>query len=252
MTINGTNDGPTLAAVVTGGVDPNDFDTLQSDVNNSPGFNGDQNDNILIGGSASQNIDGNGGNDTIYGRAGNDTLSGSNGNDLIYGQVGTDSINGNNDNDTLYGGSGDDILVGGNGLDKLFGGSGSDTLTGEGDADTLIGGYGADILTGNGGADLFKFLSELDRGDRVTDFLRADGDKFDVGAIDANTTNGAAVDAFHWGGTTATANSLWYSVSGGTTTVYGDTDGDVNTVEFYFTVDGSVPLVNTDFIGIGP
>jgi len=61
----------------------------------------------------------------------------------------------------------------------------------------------------------------------------------------------AGDQAFAWGGTTATANGLWYSTSvGHDTVVYGDTDGDVNTIEFYITITGTnqLPLVSTDFI----
>ena len=216
ITINGHTDGVTLAPLADPTLaDPNDFDSL--------------------GNPAGQNLSkaGTNGNDTLYGGAGNDTINGGGGNDTIYGGSGVDNVDGNGDNDTLYGGSGNDTLQGSNAND------------------VLIGGFGADTLTGGNGDDIFRFLSELDRGDRVSDFSRSLLEKFDVSAIDANKAT-AAVDAFHWGGLNATPNGLWYSVSGGSTTVYGDTDGDVNTVEFYFTVDGTVPLVNLDFIGIGP
>ena len=255
VTINGTNDGPTLAPLADPNLaDPNDFDNGRggvggTDVNNNAVIIGDGNNNTIVGGSADQTIDGKNGNDIIFGRGGVDTISGNNGVDTIYGQVGNDILKGDADNDTLYGGSGNDSLVGDGGDDTLFGGSGTDTLVGGNDADVLVGGYGADSLTGNGGADIFRFLSELDRGDTVTDFRRTEGDKFDVSQIDANKSV-AGDQAFAWGDTTATANGLWYSTSGGNTVVYGDTDGDVNTIEFYFTITGTnqLPLVSADVI----
>ena len=213
VTINGANEPvttPTLAPVVDSG-DPNNNDPFGNSTSTS--FNGD-----------------NSANDTLYGGAGNDTISGNGGNDVIYGGSGNDNINGNNDNDTLYGGDGIDNLSGNNGID------------------TLIGGYGGDTLTGNNENDVFKFLSVNDRGDTITDFA-GDPEKIDISAIDAN---GALVNdqAFAWGGTTATANGVWYSPDAlGDLHVYADTDGNTATAEFWFTVTGSVSSLSAnDFV----
>ena len=209
VTVNGHTDGVTLAAVVTGGGDPNDFDNL--------------------------------------GAATGDVLTGNSSIDVIFGGAGDDRINGNGGGDRLYGGSGNDFINGQGDDDTLYGGSGSDDLTGAQGIDALIGGYGADNLTGSQGNDTFRFLSELDRGDTITDFTSG-ADKLDLSAIDANTTNGAGNDTFAFGGTTPTANGIWTVASGANTLVYADTDGDVNTVEFYFTlVNTPTPPPVTDY-----
>ncbi|MBF9152122.1 beta strand repeat-containing protein [Novosphingobium jiangmenense] len=216
VTINGANDAPTLAPVVTT-ADPNDND-------NGVGSNG------VAATSANQTIDGANGNtaDTLYGGGGNDT------------------INGLNANDTLYGGSGNDTLNGGAQNDTLYGGSGNDTLNGDNNNDTLIGGYGADTNTGGTGTDTFKFLSVNDRGDTITDFA-GNPEKIDVSAIDANGSL-AGDQAFAFGGTTAIANGIWYAVDGTTLHVYADTNGDTSTAEFWFDITGSVTsLAAADF-----
>jgi VCBS repeat-containing protein len=216
VTINGANDAPTLAPVVTT-ADPNDND-------NGVGSNG------VAATSANQTIDGANGNTA----------------DMLYGGGGNDTINGLNANDTLYGGSGNDTLNGGPQNDTLYGGSGNDTLNGDNNNDTLIGGYGADTNTGGGGTDTFKFLSVNDRGDTITDFAGSP-EKIDVSAIDANGSL-AGDQAFAFGGTTATANGIWYAVDGSTLHVYADTDGNTSTAEFWFDITGSVTtLAAADF-----
>jgi Ca2+-binding RTX toxin-like protein len=69
---------------------------------------GNNQDNLIIGGSGRNRLQGLGGNDTIEGNSGNDRIEGGAG------------------NDTLLGGTGDDVLIGGAGLDTLTGGSGRD------------------------------------------------------------------------------------------------------------------------------
>ncbi len=95
---------------------------------------------------------------------------------------------------------GDDVITGTDGNDELSGGAGNDTiaglggndlLNGEADNDTLRGGAGTDILTGGTGADAFIWDSRFETAigsarDVVTDFLRTDGDKINISAIDAN------------------------------------------------------------------
>ncbi|MBD0274831.1 MAG: calcium-binding protein [Acetobacteraceae bacterium] len=105
---------------------------------------------------------------TRAGGAGNNTLSGSAGDDVLSGGGGSDRLSGGAGNDTLSGGAGGDILSGGGGSDRLSGGA------------------GADHLFGGAGADTFAFASVADRGDRVQDFRRAEGDRIDLSAIDAD------------------------------------------------------------------
>lgn len=112
--------------------------------------------------------------------AGAATLSGTGGADTLVGQEETDRLLGNAGDDLLFGGVGNDSLSGGSGADTLVGGSGRDTLTAGSGDDRLIGGPGGDVLTGADGADLFIFLSSGDRGDRITDFDAAEGDRLDL------------------------------------------------------------------------
>lgn len=91
-------------------------------------YEGDAQDNVIIGSNQA---------DQIYGLSGNDTLNGGNQNDTLYGGTGNDTLNGENGSDTLYGDEGSDILNGGTGNDTLIGGAGDDTLTGGNGADTF-------------------------------------------------------------------------------------------------------------------
>lgn len=98
------------------------------------------------------------------------------------GSPGDDQINGTDGNDDLSGGAGNDTIAG-------LGGD--DLLNGEADNDTLRGGAGTDTMTGGTGADAFIWDSRFETTvgsarDVVTDFLRTDGDKINVSAIDAN------------------------------------------------------------------
>ena len=118
-------------------------------------------------------------------------------------------------------------------------------ITGGSADDNIYGGYGADILTGDSGNDTFIFLSTNDTGDTITDF--GDGnDKINLAAIDADNSL-AGDQAFVFGGTTATANGVWYEVSGGNRTVYLDTNGDTSNAELVLYLRGNTALLGTDF-----
>ena len=213
ITINGANDVATLPAVYTGIGDPNDYDNL--------------------GNSAGTTINGTNSNtaDTLYGGAGNDTINGLNGADILYGGTGNDILDGGSQNDTLYGGSGNDTLRGGSGND------------------ILIGGYGADAITGGTGNDTISYLSLLDTGDTITDFVTG-SDKIDLSAIDANGTL-AGNQAFAWGGPQTgqfvVANSVTWYTTRGDVIVMADTDGDLATAEFSITLTGVNHLLANDF-----
>lgn len=234
VTVNGTADtarpapAVTLAAI-SDSPDrydvPDDFYTT----NRAATF---QTDSLSVG-SSGGTLDGLSGDDSVYGSSVQDTLYGADGNDLLMG---------NNAQDLLNGGAGNDVLYGGSLDDRLNGGSGNDTL---------IGGHGADTISGGDGNDTFVFYEAGDCGDAITDFkgngFTQDNDKISVGNVDADSTV-VFRQQFVWGGTTATAHGLWYADSGtGTTTVYGDTDGDTTTAEFWITLN-TVPLAATDFI----
>ena len=154
-------------------------------------------------------------NDSILGRSdisGEQFLDGEEGNDIIVGGDNTDNdiaggsgddilIGGSGGTNTLEGGEGDDLLVGGDDDDLLFGGDGNDTL---------VGGAGTNQLTGGDDADVFLFSPDALDGlaDQVLDYSLVEGDQvdltglFDVGGGDVadfvqydDTTGDLSVDA---------------------------------------------------------
>ena len=224
----------------------------------------------LVGGSGNDTLRGGDGSDILRGGEGNDTLDGQGATanfdliDLSDGTAGltftlvhsTSATNVNlngidlgNDNyanmegvigtefnDTLNGSSFADELRGGGGNDTLNGFGGNDILKGDAGNDLITGGAGADKLTGGAGNDRFIYSLAADGGDTIMDF-RNGADAIDLTAIDAN----GAVDgdqAFGWGGTTASANGLWWAELDGNTVLYGDTDGNAATAEFSITLAG--------------
>jgi serralysin len=168
---------------------------------------------------------------------GNDTFNGVGGDDVhIFGDGGNDRFFGGVHGDTFDGGIGNDILNGGLGNDKLLGGAGIDTLNGGVGNDTLTGGTGMDRMTGGAGQDTFRFLlpSNSVKGpahDLILDFSRAQHDRIDLSAIDANTKH-AGNDAFKFIGTQA-----FHGVAGELRSsnhlVQGDVNGDkIADIEF--------------------
>ncbi len=120
---------------------------------------------------------------------------------LLIGNAGNNHLLGGGGADRLLGGLGDDVLHGGRGHDRLTGSDGNDVLDGSGGADHLFGGAGSDTMMGGSGADKFVFASLSDTSteplmcDIIADFKQGE-DKIDLSAIDANTTNSVADDAF--------------------------------------------------------
>ncbi|QCI80361.1 hypothetical protein E6W36_15125 [Hankyongella ginsenosidimutans] len=80
-------------------------------------------DNITLG-NATQGTDNNANNTTgfvgLYGRDGNDVLTGGTASNDLYGDNGNDTLNGLGGNDRLTGGAGADTLNGGDGRDTAF------------------------------------------------------------------------------------------------------------------------------------
>ncbi|MCR9243338.1 MAG: DUF4114 domain-containing protein [Rhodobiaceae bacterium] len=129
---------------------------------NTPNAEPVQDNDILYGGTGSDELWGHKGNDQLYGGTGNDELHGGSGddtlhggsnNDVLYGNLGNDFVYGDNGDDHLYGNSGDDYLNGGGNNDRIEGSAGNDTLLGEHGNDILSGGSGDDVLDGGNGAD---------------------------------------------------------------------------------------------------
>lgn len=156
-------------------------------------------------------------------------------------------------NDTVKGGGKADYITSFGGADKLYGNAGNDTLVGGAGNDTLQGGAGADKLYGGTGADtfLFKLASEstVKVRDTVFDFNRAQGDKIDLKAIDANT-KASSDQAFKFIGTDPfhnKAGELRYTKSGGDTFIHADTNGD-GKADFSVKFDALINFTKGDFI----
>ena len=85
--------------------------------------------------------------------------------------------------------------------------------------------------------------------DRIRDFSRADGDRIDLGQVDADPTL-AEDQAFTFlaaGAFTGVAGQLHYLHAGGNTFVEGDTDGD-GAADFVIRPDGPHTLAAGDFV----
>lgn len=173
------------------------------------------------------------------------------------GGNGDDKLTGNDVANQLVGGDGNDTLIGNGGADTLFGGGGKDTLQGGNDADSLYGGAGKDTLTGSAGADTFFFMSMSDFDgisqatcDVITDFNHKQGDRIDLSALDAISTNDNGDDAFAFIGSQAfhhVAGELRYTTIGNATVVQGDINGD-GVADFWISLTGKMALVQADFV----
>ncbi|HYE44803.1 MAG TPA: calcium-binding protein [Caulobacter sp.] len=194
------------------------------------GLTGDLGDDSLDGGGGSDTLDGGDGADLLYGQGGLDTLTGGAGADQAWGGAAADTISGGDDSDILHGEDGADTVHGEAGDDVVTGGLGNDTLFGGDGLDVLTGGGGRDFLAGGAGADSFVFTALTDSlvtaggRDTITDLLAED--LIDLSAIDANS--GAAGDqAFvKVAAFTGVAGQLTLSLSGASTLLRVDVDGD--------------------------
>lgn len=180
----------------------------------------------LLGSTFADRLTGNATNNLLRGGAGNDSLTGAAGNDNLQGDAG---------NDVLNGGAGNDIVNGGAGNDRLIGGAGKDQMTG---------GPGADIF-------VFSALSDSVGGanrDVITDFNRAQGDKINLTAVDANTSL-AGNQSFNFIGTSAfsadATGQLRFDVA--TNTLFGSVNADA-TAEFSIKLNGVASVTATDLI----
>jgi Ca2+-binding RTX toxin-like protein len=232
---------------------------------------GSQQADTLLGLGGDDVLSGLGGNDALFGDAGNDVLRGGAGADVLNGGAGTDTasyyetstvITVNLTTGTGTGGVAQgDVLIS---IENITGGQGTDTLTGNAGANVLQGWNGNDLLTGAGGkdtltgglgADRFIYASTVDsvvgaNADRITDFVRTQGDKIDLSAIDANAVVGGN-QAFSFIG-----NGLYTGVAGqlrfaftqpGVTTIAGDVNGD-GVSDFHISVSGLIGMLGTDFV----
>lgn len=246
------------------------LDTLISIENlTGSGFNdtliGSTTGNILDGGLGADILVGGLGNDTYRVDTASDTVreNASEGRDTVLASA-TYSLGDNVENLTLGGaaainGTGNalanvlrgnasaNVLSGGGGTDQLFGGEGSDRL---------IGGAARDILTGGTGADTFQFGNGDFGGlttstcDLIADFSRAESDRIDLSAVDANTLNGSADDAFAFIGSSAfgkVAGELRIVATASVTLIQGDTNGD-GLADFWIRLSGIPAPAASDLV----
>jgi serralysin len=178
---------------------------------------------------------------------------GSTGDDLVNGNVAANRIWGYAGADSVSGFSGDDRINGGAGGDRLNGGAGDDLIVGGLGDDTLWGGSGLDRLAGGEGADTFAFLKASDsaaNADVIRDF-REGIDTIDLRAIDADTSNGKADDAFRFLGFKefgGSAGELRAVLQGYTSTLLlGDIDGD-GAADLQILLTGARQLLPGDFV----
>ena len=171
---------------------------------------GDETQNVVIGGLGSDMLFGHGGDDTIEGAAGNDVIDAGDGADRVDGGEGHDWLMGGAGNDTLRGGEGHDAIAGHAGDDRLSGGAGDDALDGGAGNDTLEGGGGDDTLWGGEGSDSFVF--ESGNGHDVVGDFAAGSDRIDLSAFTSvwrfedltlrQTEDGVVLELEHDGGGT--------------------------------------------------
>lgn len=227
---------------------------LDPDENSQHGADGDD---TLEGGGGNDLIAGGADNDLLLGGNGNDTLLAATGNDVLSAGAGNDSAEGWEGDDQIDGGSGNDDLTGGDGNDTLTGGTGDDTLSGNGSNDAISGGGGNDLirasegldtLTGDGGADTFQFAATGQDLNLISDFKQGT-DTMDFSRLDADENTVLVNDDFLWGGAHngAEANSITFHISGGTTTVFVDVNGD-QVADMTLTLTGALTLTASDFL----
>lgn len=113
---------------------------------------------------------------------------------LTAGGQGNDNLGvsgGVNYRDWINGDDGNDTIAGFGNRDYLLGGSGQESSSGLGGADTLVGGSGNDTLTGGGEPDIFRYESQSDGTDVITDFTRGPSEKLQfVGSAFGGLTAG--------------------------------------------------------------
>lgn len=218
-------------------------------------INGNEGNNLLLGGGNGDVISGNAGDDQIFGEAGNDLLNGGAGVDFLFGGDGNDTIAGAFDEDAIYGEGGNDSLIGGNGdfkADILVGGDGNDTLDGAsglGDQDFLYGEAGDDVFNVDTPFDL-TFEAAGEGTDTVTaniagagyylyanveNLILAGSTPFGVGNELANRLTGNGAGNFLLGG----AGDDTIDGRGGNDVLFGEGGADL----FYFQPGTNIDLI---------
>jgi Ca2+-binding RTX toxin-like protein len=267
--------GNALDNVITGNLAANVIDGGDGDdtINGSGGNDtiaGGLGADTLAGGSANDNLSGGDGDDRLDGGIGNDTMTGGDGDDAYVVNSaagdkvietggaggGIDTIESsvnyslaallNVENLTLMGSA--ITATGHTGNNTLTGNASNNTIFGLAGDDTIVGGDGADSIIGGTGSDVFKYNSESDGGDTISDFNVGAGsvDLIDLSGIDA--VAGGSDDAFNFIGGTAFSNvagELRFDAA--TSALQADTNGD-GIADFTITLTGVASMVAADFI----
>lgn len=176
---------------------------------------------ILIGGYGTDILDGGEGEDTLIGGSGDDTLYGGTGNDVIEGGDGDDHIYGNGGDDRLYADEGSSRIWGGSGDDIIHGSDSKDWLRGEDDNDTLYGYESNDLLYGHEGDD------SLYGGDGDDNLFGDEGNDTIYGEAGNDTLRGlAGSDTLYGGAGDDDIEGDSNAVNGGNDTIYGGAGND--------------------------
>lgn len=157
--------------------------------------------------------------------------------DVLFG-TGNDVYDGSDGrvSGVVSGDAGDDSLTGGNKSDRLAGDAGRDELTGGKRGDTFIFHLMNDSTVAQAGRDL------------ITDFSHKQGDKIDLGELDA--VIGGTDDQFTFIGKDDFSNTpgeLRYFFSGNKTFIEGTVDAD-GVADFMIELKGKINLVEGDFV----
>ncbi|AVQ71321.1 hemolysin [Microcystis sp. MC19] len=116
----------TGSGTITVGTETDTFTSIES----FGGFKGTEYNDVIFGGTESEQLFNGFGYGQLKGGSGNDTISGNAGDDQIYGEDGNDVLNGGDGKDSLFGGNGNDVLNGDLGNDKFTNDAGNDTING--------------------------------------------------------------------------------------------------------------------------
>lgn len=228
------------------------IDTVLASISHKLGANIE---NLTITTSGAVNASGNRLNNVIRAGAGNNVLDGGVGIDKVsyfYATSGV-AVDLSITSEQATGGSGTDTL---RNFENIAGSNFNDTLTGSAGANLLDGNGGKDYLTGGHGPDVFFFDTVSDTGitnpsrDLIRDFKRAEGDKIDLSAIDADTASASSNEAFSFIGSAAfnpVDATGQIRFEGSTHVLYGSTDADSD-AEFSVQLAGVASLMLNDFV----